>query len=382
LLTRNRTTIGVLIFVFIYLSGCGDDTTAGVLANQVDAGAENSDSSEETSEDTESNTEVITKDTEESEEIEPSPEDTADTASDPVLDASDAGNEDEAFSTDAVLTEDGGIAGTRLYPPEEYPTTIGGERPATVLVPLDYSNTASYPLVVSLHGYTQDSDFIEDYFNLSAYVSSKQFILLTPEGTKDQDEQPFWNSPDCCNKFESDVDDLAYILGLIEEAEELIAIDSNRIYVVGMSNGGFMAHYMACQASEKITAIASLAGVAPKDPAACKPEQGTSVLQIHGTLDPLVPYGGTINFSSTDQTIETWAEINGCDLESTSKELPSNYDYLIAGPETQKTTWDSCSSGSIITLWEMIESGHVPYLHPDFGGDMLDWLFERGTNGD
>jgi len=381
LLTRTRTIAGVLTCAFLSLSGCGDDTTAGVSVNEVDAEAEDNDSFDATSDDAENDGKVTSKDADYGGETETYPDGTADTELGTDLETLDAEN-GEDFSTDAVLTEDGGIAGTRLYPPEKHPATLGGDRPATVLVPLDYSNTASYPLVVSLHGYTHSSEFIDDYFNLSAYVSSKQFVLVTPEGTKDQEGQPFWNSPDCCNKFESDVDDLAYITGLIDEAEALIAIDPDRIYIVGMSNGGFMAHYMACEAPEKITAIASLAGMAPKKPADCNPEQATSVLQIHGTLDPLVPYGGTIKFSSVDQTIETWAEINECDLESTSKELPSNYDYLISGPETQKTTWDSCVSGSIITHWEMVESGHTPYLHPDFGGDMLDWLFERGTNGD
>jgi len=69
-------------------------------------------------------------------------------------------------------------------------------------------------------------------------------------------------------------------------------IDRHRVYVTGMSNGAMMSYTLACELSDRITAIAPVAGDLPAVP--CRPARPISVLAINGTADPLVPYtGGT-----------------------------------------------------------------------------------------
>jgi len=294
----------------------------------------------------------------------------------------EGGGNNEESDASVVITEDGGVGGSGIYPPKEIPDLLGGDRPAQVVVPLDYDEENNYPLVLNLHGYTGNSEQIDNYFNLSAYVTSKGFILVTPDGTIDEGGYPFWNAPDCCNQYGSEVDDLTYLKGLIEEAKESLSVDSDRVYVMGLSNGAFMAHYLACQEPQMIAAIAALAGVSPKKPGDCSPESSVGVLQIHGTLDSVIPYDGTFFYNSANQTAANWRKHNACDETIVKEDGSANYDYLVAGEETVKTSWNACGSGNSVSLWALQLSAHVPYLHPDFTPDVLDWLFSQTNDSE
>lgn len=71
----------------------------------------------------------------------------------------------------------------------------------------------------------------------------------------------FWNATNsCCDLFHSGVDDSAYIASIIADVKSTVAVDPKRIFVVGHSNGGFMAYRMACNHAGDIAAIVSLAG--------------------------------------------------------------------------------------------------------------------------
>ena len=67
-------------------------------------------------------------------------------------------------------------------------------------------------------------------------------------------------------------DDTSYIAGLIKETASQINIDKSRVFLFGHSNGGFMAHKLACDHSEMIAGIISLAGAMHNNIDLCKPK--------------------------------------------------------------------------------------------------------------
>ena len=383
---RTLHPIFIGFIAFLGVLGCGEKSSSFIESTNV---APSGDTQEESDTDEEDGT-VFSKDsgsTQGEDTLggeEGGNEESADTLN-PEEDAQESteeGGNSEEEDTSLVITEDGGVGGSGIYPPKEIPDLLGGDRPAQVVVPLDYDEENTYPLVLNLHGYTGTSEQIDNYFNLSAYVSSRGFILVTPDGTIDEGGYPFWNAPDCCNQYGSEVDDLGYLKGLIEEAKESLSVDADRVYVIGLSNGAFMAHYLACQEPQMIAGIAALAGVSPKKPANCNPESSVGVLQIHGTLDSVIPYDGTFFYNSAEQTVANWRKHNACDETIVNEDGLANYDYLVQGDETVKTSWNACGSGNSVSLWALQLSAHVPYLHPDFTPDVLDWLFSQTNNSE
>ena len=121
-----------------------------------------------------------------------------------------------------------------------------------------------------------------------------QFIAAYPEGASWL-ETPWrsWNAGQCCGyAMHRGVDDVEFIRRLIDELIARHAVDPQRVYVTGVSNGGMMAHRLGCELSDRIAAIAPIAGSLG---VACHPTSPVSVMIVHGTNDRHVPYeDGTI----------------------------------------------------------------------------------------
>ena len=104
--------------------------------------------------------------------------------------------------------------------------TLGGQRPALLVLPADNDPKTPIPLVLSLHGFTSHSAQHDRYFGLSKRVNDDRFALIMANGTRDPDGKRFWNATDfCCDLHNTQVDDMQYLSGLLEEAATHIAVE-------------------------------------------------------------------------------------------------------------------------------------------------------------
>jgi polyhydroxybutyrate depolymerase len=180
------------------------------------------------------------------------------------------------------------------------------------------------------------------------------------------------------------VDDVGYLRGLIEEAKLTYNIDAKRVYLMGHSNGGFMSFRMACEASEHITAIVSLAGSTFDDPADCSPATvPLSVLAVHGTADDTIEYEGGVSsfggaFPGAIETVERFAARAGCDTNSPTDEGSADLVGTIDGAETDMVAYTTgCDEGVDAALWTINGGGHIPAFTPNFADMTTDWLLDH-----
>ena len=85
--------------------------------------------------------------------------------------------------------------------------------------------------------------------------------------------------------------DVIFVRSLLDTLESTLCIDDSRIYATGASNGGSLVEYLGCVLSDRLSAIAPVAGGHGVQPP-CQLSRPISVLEIHGTSDRVVPYGG------------------------------------------------------------------------------------------
>lgn len=249
------------------------------------------------------------------------------------------------------------------------------DRPARLALPTAHDGTTPLPLVLFLHGYSATSALNDGYLGVSRAARTRGLYVVLPEGTVDSSGNQFWNATDaCCNFDGSTVDDVAYLEGLLDAAIAAVPVDPTRIYVMGHSNGGFMSYRMACEASERIAAIAPLAGVDFLDAARCVPTAPVSVLHWHGTLDETIPYDGEPGrHPSAPASAERWAAYAGCDAAGTPGDAVDL--SVLAGAETVVTDWTAgCAPGVTVSLWRIEGEGHIPALERGAAGLVLDWL--------
>lgn len=163
-------------------------------------------------------------------------------------------------------------------------------KPAVVDALKDASSGSGQPLVLLLHGYNTTGAKISTEWHVGA-IASRAVVLApdAPHGTS-------WSASHSCCDLAND-DDEDYLVGLVTDRIAQGDIDPARVYVVGHSNGGFMAWRLLCDHADLFVAgvVASGAGNSVSDPA-CSPWRPLRVLHVHGTADSTVAYehGGTL----------------------------------------------------------------------------------------
>lgn len=255
--------------------------------------------------------------------------------------------------------------------------TVGPEeRPASLELPAD-AGDAVRPIVMVLHGRSAAGQIQADYFGLRTLQEEFGYLLLIPEGTTASDGGQFWNATDeCCDSDGTGVDDLGYLLGLVDEVQS----DHNGgdLYLVGHSNGGWMSHRIACDRPERVAGLLALAGSSYSDEADCMFEGSAAVVLAHGTSDATVPYEGidTPEFSYPGARLlaERWASRLGCDATPEPGVL-RDYETTLDGDETTVETWADCGMGSALALWTIDGGAHIPGIDAvPFVGDALRFL--------
>lgn len=196
---------------------------------------------------------------------------------------------------------------------------VGGVSRSYVLhVPPVYDGSKPVPLVVDFHGLAtsgarerQDSPY-PDVTDPEGAVMAFPSGLAGPSGAA-------WNVGPCCV---ANVDDVAFARAVVSQVSTTACIDPKRIYAVGFSMGGGMAHHLACRAADVFAAVAPASfDLLEENVADCQPPRPITVISFRGSADNLVPYEGgfsavvqgmPVTFLGAQGTFEKWAEIDQC----------------------------------------------------------------------
>jgi len=217
------------------------------------------------------------------------------------------------------------------------------------------------PFVLVLHGYGGNGASFARYFRLHKLAEKSGFIYVAPDGTPDRHGNRFWNAgAACCDFDHTNTDHVATLGKIIEQARSAPRVDPSRVYVVGYSNGAFMAHRLGCDVAG-VRGILSVAGAGVRDTAACAhaPER---VIEVHGDVDTAVPFAGGNVLSRNDvephagalETATAWATKKGCTLPAS---LIGHIDLeeALPGAETERFQF-SCAPG--VTLLKVAGGTH------------------------
>lgn len=179
-------------------------------------------------------------------------------------------------------------------------TELPGGRSYDVHVPARYDGRAELPLVVVLHGAFSGPRKIARETGWNALADREGFVVLYPAGRGLLGLLRQWNSGHCCGPSHAKgVDDVGYVMEAVADASARLRLDRARIYVVGHSNGGMLAHRIAAERSSAVAGAAVVAGTIGGKPSAEAPEwqvpppaRPVPVILVHGRADPSIPYDG------------------------------------------------------------------------------------------
>jgi polyhydroxybutyrate depolymerase len=200
----------------------------------------------------------------------------------------------------------------------EFVTDFDGvERTFSVHVPAIHDNGTPSPLLMNFHSLLLGGPTFRQLFSTMSNQKVKSedagFIVIEADGTPHDSRLGSgvysWNAGEaCCNPPEAqDVDDVGYVVNVLEQVIATLCVDRRRIYASGMSNGGYMAHRLACEIPDYFAAIAPVVGSFSSE-LTCENDAVMPVLQISGSLD---------NLASRQASVDRWVTRNECGPETT-----------------------------------------------------------------
>ncbi|MDB4496591.1 T9SS type A sorting domain-containing protein [Flavobacteriaceae bacterium] len=258
-------------------------------------------------------------------------------------------------------------------------THDGIQRNYILYIPEIYDGNTAVPLILNFHGFGSNAAQQMFYGDFRDIADTEGFLLVHPEGTTFIGNQ-FWNVG--FPGISSTIDDVGFTEALIDELATLYAIDLDRVYATGMSNGGFMSFLLACQLSEKIAAVASVTGSMTQDTFDdCNAQRPTPVLQIHGTEDDVVLYNGNNLSLPIPDVISYWVDYNNCETTPTTTTFP-DIDPS-DGSTIEHSVYEDGDNGITTEHMKVIGGGHTwpgsvintGGTNQDIDASMEIWLF-------
>jgi polyhydroxybutyrate depolymerase len=250
----------------------------------------------------------------------------------------------------------------------------GVERSYYLHVPPGHHGTKPLPLLFDFHGYMEGAAIQRALSKFESYGDAHGFVTVTPQGAG---KVPKWifNADATAIDTSTKNPDYVFTSRLLDKIEQDLCIDEARVYSTGLSNGGMMSSWLACVMSDRVAAVAPVAGLVAVSP--CKPSRAVPMLAIHGTKDPFLPYDGgvgpNVSLLKTDngkplgaatsgssqldmikttipQRAAAWAKRNGCSAAApTEKQVTKSVTLM---------TWH-CPTGAEVELYTVEGGGHA-----------------------
>jgi polyhydroxybutyrate depolymerase len=171
-------------------------------------------------------------------------------------------------------------------------------------------------------------------------------------------------------------EDIEYIRAVIQSLHENYAVDPDRVFATGISNGGTFINRLACETAGLVQGIAPIAAnMSIHLNSKCLPTKGMPMIMFSGTDDPLMPFNGgkgnppaiikramekknlrpegSEGMLSSHDTAKFWASKNGCTRTKTT-DLP---DQIDDGTTVTVISYDDCREGQVL-LYQINGGGH------------------------
>lgn len=256
-------------------------------------------------------------------------------------------------------------------------TVDGLVRQYILYAPEGIEEEGPVPLLIAVHSNSVDAEEMVRFSGFNEIADRDRFIILYPNAIGGLWSLRIWSA----NSGIYIADDIAYIDAALDQVLEDHDIDANRIYAMGNSGGGLMSLQLACDLSDRIAAVVSIAGGTMFDAlfSSCFPTAPVAVLLMHGTADTIAPFNGGDSFlgpflnapmRSVADSTRFWLANNGCVDAPITTFLPEiDPDD---GTSVFVDEYLECSSKADVVVYTIVNGGHSwpgapPFAESFFG---------------
>jgi polyhydroxybutyrate depolymerase len=238
---------------------------------------------------------------------------------------STAAASESGASTDgeAESTSTGGLpaatpsSGCGVQASIDEPLVVDGQDRTFVLhLPNEYDPNRAYPLVFAWHARGTTGQIAASYYYVE-HAAADSAIFVYPNGLDIRGGGTGW-------ELSADGYDMTFFDVLYDELTSKLCVDTQRVFSVGHSFGGYMSNAVGCYRGDVLRAIAPVAGGPPLT-SGCV--DAVAVWIAHGVADPTVP------IAEGEATRDHWVAQNGCSAQSEPTDPAPCVAYLGCDPD-------------------------------------------------
>lgn len=237
----------------------------------------------------------------------------------------------------------------------------GRTRYFKIYVPSTYDGSVAVPLMVDVHAYMSNAWGQSNNTRYDVMAEKDNFIIVYPRGTGFLKS---WNGGDggddyrsCCGSAVTyGVNDVGFMLAIVDWMKARYNIDRTRIYGSGLSNGSALMQKAIIEHPDVFAAIYVAAQFLLELPAPT-PSRPIPIMLSHGLNDTTAAYDGNgqYNYPSAQENFARWAGINGC-TEGPVVDYRAGNSYC--------EVYRKCNGGVNVKLCS-IDGDHVHYDNAD-----------------
>jgi polyhydroxybutyrate depolymerase len=227
-------------------------------------------------------------------------------------------------------------------------------------VPTGFNKLDNLSTIIALHGGNGNPEGMLKLADFRSIADRDKVLIAYPAGIENS-----WNDarPTAANK--KSINDVNFIQQISNYLTTNYKASAKRIYVTGISNGGFMSSRLACELSNTIAAFAAVAATIEQNTvyANCNPSKPVPAMYIHGTYDPLVAIlGGEMTAGSGGfivshaQAISKWTSINRCSNTPMTTDLA---DVANDGTTIKERKYTGGTNGAEVVSYVIQNGGHT-----------------------
>ena len=240
-----------------------------------------------------------------------------------------------------------------------------------VHVPPQASAKRAMPVMLSFHGAGSNAEVMRSYTRMDRAADRDGYIVVYPNGSSGfQGRFLTWNAGGCCGPAMAlNVDDVGFSLAVLDDLAARTTIDASRVYATGLSNGAMMAYRLAAEASNRIAAVAGVAGAMSLQKFA--PARPVPVLHIHSMQDHIARFDGGFGVPTTvadtrgmhtpvEEMLRKWLDHNGCLLKPAALETAQGAaGTLDESHSVIRRVYRPCRDAVEVVLLQLGGAGHV-----------------------
>jgi poly(hydroxyalkanoate) depolymerase family esterase len=246
-------------------------------------------------------------------------------------------------------------------------SNTAGTRIYKLYVPRSYTGQA-VPLIIMLHGCTQNAVDFAAGTRMNMFAEGKTFLVAYPEQVSSANNSKCWNWFQPADQQRS-IGEPSLIAGITQQIMNSYHVDTNRVYVAGMSAGGAMAVIMAVTYPDLYAAVGVHSGIAYRAAhdvrsgfAAMRRGSSKSAQQLNPAI-PLIVFHGdrdsTVSPVNADHLLDQWLQATSHEPGRSAHSTKVVRGQVTNGRAYTRSIYHDTSGHAIAEKWLVHQAGHV-----------------------